>query len=127
MFERGIAGSILPSGWTGYARLRRWLRAYRPVLNATTRAIAIQPDGGLVVGGGFTRAQSSGSATALVRNHLARFDAEGRLDASFELAGTGRIFTTAPQADGRVRFRQARSVNGGAWEEVADFHYVARK
>jgi hypothetical protein len=43
-------------------------------------------------------------------------------------AGLARVTTwVEPEADGRVRFRQARSVNGGAWEEVADFHYVARK
>ena len=42
--------------------------------------------------------------------------------------GLARVTTwVEPQADGRVRFRQARSVNGGAWEEVADFHYVRRK
>ena len=43
-------------------------------------------------------------------------------------AGLARVTTwVEPQPDGRVRFRQARSVNGGAWEEIADFHYVARK
>ena len=37
-------------------------------------------------------------------------------------------FTTwlEPQADGRLRFRQARSVNGGTWEATADFYYVRR-
>lgn len=31
-----------------------------------------------------------------------------------------------PQADGRVHFREERSINGGPWNEVANFHYVRR-
>jgi hypothetical protein len=30
----------------------------------------------------------------------------------------------APLADGRMHFRKERSVNGGPWGEVANFHYV---
>ncbi len=32
-----------------------------------------------------------------------------------------------PQADGRVRFTQDRSTEGGPWERVAEFHYIKRK
>lgn len=32
-----------------------------------------------------------------------------------------------PQADGRLRFRQERSVNGGPWAQTVDFYYVRRK
>jgi hypothetical protein len=43
-------------------------------------------------------------------------------------AGLARVTTwVEPHADGRLRFRQAHSVNGGAWEQTADFHYVRRK
>jgi len=42
-------------------------------------------------------------------------------------AGTTRVQVwLEPQADGRLRFRQERSVNGGQWEQVADFFYVPR-
>jgi hypothetical protein len=41
--------------------------------------------------------------------------------------GTARVQTwLEPQADGRLRFRQERSVNGGPWEKSADFFYVKR-
>lgn len=32
-----------------------------------------------------------------------------------------------PQPDGRLHFVQERSVKGGPWEKVVDFHYVRRK
>ncbi len=42
--------------------------------------------------------------------------------------GVARVSTfLEPQADGRLRFRQERSVNGGPWTESANFLYVSRK
>ena len=43
-------------------------------------------------------------------------------------AGLARVTTyLEPQADGRLRFRQERSVNGGPWARTVDFYYVARR
>jgi hypothetical protein len=42
-------------------------------------------------------------------------------------AGVVRTTTTlTPASDGRLHFRQERSVNGGAWAVSADFHYLPR-
>ena len=42
--------------------------------------------------------------------------------------GLARVTTyLEPQADGRLRFRQERSVNGGPWKQSAHFYYVPRK
>jgi hypothetical protein len=42
-------------------------------------------------------------------------------------AGHVRATTyVTPQPDGRVHFREERSVNGGPWSEAANFHYVRR-
>lgn len=42
-------------------------------------------------------------------------------------AGLARVTTyVEPHPDGRLRFRQERSVNGGAWTESDDFFYVKR-
>lgn len=42
--------------------------------------------------------------------------------------GLARVTTwVEPQADGRLGFRQARSVKGGPWAETANFFYVPRK
>lgn len=42
--------------------------------------------------------------------------------------GLARVSTfLEPQADGRLKFRQERSVKGGPWKESANFFYVPRK
>ena len=42
-------------------------------------------------------------------------------------AGVVRATTfVTPAPDGRVHFREERSVNGGPWREAANFHYVKR-
>lgn len=43
-------------------------------------------------------------------------------------AGVARTTTLVePQPDGRLRFRQERSVDGGPWTETANFFYVLRR
>jgi hypothetical protein len=42
--------------------------------------------------------------------------------------GLARVTTyTEPQADGRVRFRQEMSINGGPWQPSGEVYYVRRK
>ena len=42
--------------------------------------------------------------------------------------GLARVSTfLEPQADGRLKFRQERSVKGGPWVQTVEFHYVARR
>ena len=41
--------------------------------------------------------------------------------------GLARVSTfLEPQADGRLKFRQERSVKGGPWVQTVDFYYVRR-
>jgi uncharacterized delta-60 repeat protein len=56
-----------------------------------------------------------------VRNHLARLNLDGAVDASFELDPGGRILTSVTQADGRI-------VIGGTFTSVggATHNYLAR-
>ncbi|QPC98157.1 hypothetical protein [Qipengyuania soli] len=43
-------------------------------------------------------------------------------------AGYVRVTTfVTPQSDGRLHFREERSVNGSPWTETANFYYVRRK
>jgi len=92
-----------------------------PTLNSEVRAVAIQGDGKVVIGGHFTRAIAPGATIGLVRNRLARLDANGSLDANFELNPGGRILTSVTQADGRI-------VVGGTFTNIggAARNYVAR-
>jgi len=66
--------------------------------NATVRALAIQPDGNILVGGAFTK--FSGSAC----NRIARLNADGTLDKSFN-TGAGpsdTIWQIVFQQDGKI-------------------------
>lgn len=62
-------------------------------------SIATQPDGRIVVGGGFNNVNST------ARNHVARLNANGSEDTSFQLPGgfTGdEVYKVALQADGKI-------------------------
>jgi uncharacterized delta-60 repeat protein len=94
---------------------------FAPVLNAAVNAFAAQADGKVIVGGNFTRALPLGSTTALVRNHVARLNADGSIDANFELDAGGRILASVTQTDGKI-------VIGGTFTNVggATHNYLAR-
>jgi uncharacterized delta-60 repeat protein len=84
--------------------------------NNTITTTAIQADGKIIIGGGFT----SYNGTAI--NLIARLNADGSLDTSFN-PGTGAnsaITTTAIQADGKIIIGGAfTSYNGTAINRIA--------
>lgn len=90
--------------------------AFDPGLNGTVNATLLQPDGRIVVGGLFTTAQGSGDALPVSRQHLARFNADGSLDTSFNVTLNGNVAALARQSDGSIivggSFTQAQ-VDGG--------------
>ena len=52
-------------------------------LQPQVHALMLQADNRIVAGGSFTTVQPNGAATATTRNYLARFNADGSLDATF--------------------------------------------
>jgi uncharacterized delta-60 repeat protein len=65
-------------------------------------ALAIQSDGKIIAGGTFTTVQANGAATATTRNRLARFNADGTLDAGFDPNVDRVVLSIALQADGAI-------------------------
>ncbi|MDA3894000.1 MAG: T9SS type A sorting domain-containing protein [Salinivirgaceae bacterium] len=59
---------------------------------------AIQSDGKIIIGGDFT------SYNGTARNHIARLNADGTLDATFNpgFGANGIVYTTAIQSDGKI-------------------------
>ncbi len=94
---------------------------FAPSVNGQVAAFGFQADGRIVIGGYFTRAFPAGRTGDLVRNRLARINADGSLDADFELDAGGRILNSVTQADGRV-------VIGGTFTSVGGttHNYLAR-
>ncbi|WP_414662592.1 hypothetical protein [Horticoccus sp. 23ND18S-11] len=65
-------------------------------------SLLLQPDGRVVVGGYFTRVQPTGAAAAVTRNNLARFNADGSLDASFNPNPNAMVLTLAFHVDNKI-------------------------
>ena len=64
--------------------------------NGIVRAVAVQPDGKVLVGGSFT---TIGGQT---RNFIARLNADGSADASFNPGADSTVYSLAVQPDGKV-------------------------
>lgn len=85
-------------------------------VNGTVLAVAIQPDGRIVIGGAFDRVDG------IVRNYVARLNADGSVDSTFE-PGAGANDTVRAlvvQGDGRIVIGgQFTSVGGAARSGIA--------
>ncbi len=66
--------------------------------NNTVRAVAVQPNGQVLIGGDFT------SVSGFIVSHLARLNVDGSLDTTFDtgLGADGPVNALALQADGRI-------------------------
>ena len=67
-----------------------------PGANAEVYAVALQPDGKVLLGGNFT------SVAGQTRNRIARLNADGTLDAGFNPGASGLVFSFGMQPDGRI-------------------------
>lgn len=89
---------------------------FDPNVNYFVFALALQPDGKIIAGGLFTGVAPNGGAT-VTRNNIARFNADGTLDATFDPNLNNFIFSIVVQPDGRIiaggGFTSA-APNGGA-------------
>lgn len=86
-------------------------------VNGQVDAVALQPDGKVIIGGSFT------NVNAMSRNRIARLNSDGSLDSTF-VPGTGAngaVRTVAIQSDGKV-------LVGGGFTSINGTlrHYVAR-
>jgi uncharacterized delta-60 repeat protein len=72
-------------------------------LNATStvRAIAVQADGKILVGGFFTTLSLNGPA-AITRKYIARLNPDGRVDSSFNPTASHAVRAIAVQSDGKI-------------------------
>ena len=76
------------------------------VVNGTVRALAVQGDGRIIMGGDFT------TVGATARGRLARLNTNGLVDVGFAPAADAPVYAVALQPDGRV-------LVGGAFTNIA--------
>ena len=85
---------------------------FNPGVNGTVHAIAIQPDGKVLVGGSFSTI--GGGGTGLTTRHdLARLHADGSLDTGFDVGTNGFVYGLTVQADGKILVGGLFSMIGG--------------
>ena len=71
---------------------------FNPDPNGTVFALALQPNGQILVGGDFT----TFAAGTISRSKIARLDADGTVDGAFDPGANNTVFTLAVQGDGQI-------------------------
>ncbi|HKP02317.1 MAG TPA: hypothetical protein VJU77_03060 [Chthoniobacterales bacterium] len=93
------------------------LDGFDPNANGTVRVIVVQPNGKILIGGDFT------NVLGLQRNHIARLNHDGTVDADFDPNANGNVLSIAVQADGKIlvggSFSGASSIGGQARNHIA--------
>lgn len=75
--------------------------SFDPGTNAHVQAIAVQPDGKVLLGGGFSTIGGGGTGT-VSRPFLARLNADGTVDQTFDAGVNGYVSTIVVQLDGKI-------------------------
>jgi uncharacterized delta-60 repeat protein len=93
---------------------------FDPNADDIVRAIVVQPDGKVLIGGEFSKLAPNGGAP-VVRNRIARLNPDGTLDTAFNPNANNDVDTIAIQADGKI-------LVGGKFLNIGGQtrHYIAR-
>ncbi len=104
-------------GHTETVRGQSALDGFDPNANGTVFAVVVQPDGKILLGGDFT------SVLGATRNHIARLNPNGTLDAAFNPNANDTVTCIALQTDGKILaggyFNGANSIGGQARNRIA--------
>jgi len=76
--------------------------SFAPTPNAQVDAIVVQPNGQILVGGGFISMQPNGATTATLIGYLARLNSDGTLDSTFNPEPNNKVASIALQTDGQI-------------------------
>jgi len=76
--------------------------AFNPRPNSRVSCVGVQADGKIVLGGSFTSLQPTGAAGSTLRNNMARLNADGSLDMSFDPQPDDYVSCLAVQTDGKI-------------------------
>ncbi len=74
---------------------------FNPGANSSVRALALQADGKLLIGGDFTTLGGGGGGVT-ARSRIGRLNSEGTLEAGFDPGANGTVQSLAVQADGKI-------------------------
>ena len=93
------------------------LDGFDPNANGPVYIVVVQPDGKILIGGGFT------SVLGVTRNRIARLNPDGTLDTAFNPNANDAVHSIAVQADGKIlaggAFNGANSIGGQTRNRIA--------
>ena len=96
-----LAGLLLMFGGTEGVQAQSTLDAFDPNANGSVFAVAVQPDGKILIGGDFTTLSPNGGPT-VIRNRIARLNSDGTLDTGFNPDVNDFVLSIAIQTDGKI-------------------------
>jgi uncharacterized delta-60 repeat protein len=110
-----VSVAALLAGGTQVVCAQSALDGFDPNANGTIRAVAVQADGKILIGGDFTTVTPNGGA-AVNRSRIARLNPDGTLDLTFSsnANANGPVNAIALQADGKILVGGAFTMIGGA-------------
>ena len=85
---------------------------FNPGANATVYALAMEPDGQILVGGSFTTLGGGGTGTTS-RSNIGRLNLDGTLDTTFNPGANGAVHSLVIQPDGQILVGGAFTTLGG--------------
>ena len=72
-----------------------------PIYNHYVSDLAVQPDGKVIIGGSFSTFYDDAGGTT-PRDHIARLNADGSLDMTFNPGANNTVLQLSPQPDGKI-------------------------
>ena len=98
---------------------------FNPGANGSVYALAVQPDGRILVGGLFSTLGGGGDGTT-TRNHIGRLNADGSLDTTFNPGANGAVYALTVQADGKILVGGFFSTLGGGGTGTTTRNHLGR-
>ena len=124
--RRTAIAALLCLKWLSTNAFAQWgADDFNPGANDTVRALVVQDDGKVIVGGDFTMLGGGGTGQ-VTRNHIGRVNADGTLDMSFNPGANGTITALALQTDGKILVGGDFTTLGGGGMGTSVHNRIAR-
>ena len=91
--------------------------------NGSVFAMAVQPDGKILVGGGFT---ALGGTAPTVRNRIGRLHPDGSVDTTFNPGANSLVYALALQPDGKILVGGVFTMLGGGGTGTTVRNHIGR-